>query len=337
MLADRGILRADAALVLGITAVVVGALAARGPRSRAGLALVTALAAGAFALGARFDAADRARPLQVAEFTVEATVQRTDRSPQWMRVELEDVVAVGAAATPVPRRVTLLDRPSPPDAASLESALPGERIRARVRLRAPRGLRNPGSRDAAERARRAGVGAVGRLVHPSLHARLPGREGLRPLAALDEMRARANRRLERDTNIEVPIDRKRELAQRYAKTHSAGLDIGLLEGPKFVEACLQRIVLEAFERKSLGVRENAARQLGGIDRGALALYIDTRIDPVADKDSHRVFKCFASHNVARFDVLFQQLKDCRARAAAFVDFVRVLGWNRCTYWTFRRD
>ena len=39
----------------------------------------------------------------------------------------------------------------------------------------------------------------------------------------------------------------------YAKTHSAGLDIGLLEGPKFVEACLQRIVLEAFERKSLGV------------------------------------------------------------------------------------
>ena len=98
MLADRGILRADAALVLGITAAVIGALAARGPRSRAALALVTALSAGGFALGARLDAADRGRPLGVAELTLEATVRRVDRSPQWMRVELDEVIAVAPAA-----------------------------------------------------------------------------------------------------------------------------------------------------------------------------------------------------------------------------------------------
>src|SRR5262249_21142345 len=84
----------------------------------------------------------------------------------------------------------------PPGAGpGLERALPGDHVRARLRLAAPESRRNPGLPDAALRARRHGVGASARPVHPALFVRLPEREGWRPLAALHASRARGGERL----------------------------------------------------------------------------------------------------------------------------------------------
>jgi competence protein ComEC len=64
-----------------------------------------------------------------------------------------------------------------------------------VRLRAPHSLRNPGARRSPRERERAGVGAIGRLVHPALVSRIPEREGIRPLAPIHAARARWGERL----------------------------------------------------------------------------------------------------------------------------------------------
>jgi competence protein ComEC len=188
LLADRGLLPADAALVAGATAIALGATVARGA-ARAGLAGVAAVAAGALALGGQLEAASRWRPRAPLEVTLEGTVHDAASGEGWMRVDLAEVSAAEPGAPRLPGRVRVLDRPTPPEAPALEAVLPGERILARVRLRAHRELRNPGSRLRARGLEREGIGAVGRLVHPALHVRLPDREGLRPLARLHARRA----------------------------------------------------------------------------------------------------------------------------------------------------
>jgi competence protein ComEC len=194
--ADRGWLGAAAALALGGSTCALACAIASGPRRCAALALVAAFAAGALSLGLELEAADAARPARRIERSIEATVRAiVPAGPALTRVELDAVAGTEPGAAALPRRIQLwlpLDPALPP---GLEAALPGERIRARVLLAAPAAPRNPGARDAALRARRAGVGAVGRLVHPSLHVRLPEREGWRPLASLHEGRARAAERL----------------------------------------------------------------------------------------------------------------------------------------------
>jgi competence protein ComEC len=194
LLADRGLLPVDAALVAGATAIALGATVARGA-ARAGLATVAAVAAGALALGGQLEAASRWRPRAPLEVTLEGTVQNAASGEGWMRVDLAEVSAAEPGAPRLPGRVRVLDRPTPPEAPALEAALPGERILARVRLRAHRELRNPGSRPRARGLERQGIGAVGRLVHPALHVRLPDREGLRPLARLHASRAALAERL----------------------------------------------------------------------------------------------------------------------------------------------
>jgi competence protein ComEC len=195
LLADRGLLRVDAALVAGATAIALGATVARRAPARAGLAGVAAVAAGALALGDQLEAATAWRPRAPLEVTLEGTVQGSGAGEGWTLVDLTEVVAAEPGAPQLPRRVRIFGRPTPVEMPALEAALPGERVLARVRLRAHRELRNPGSHPRARSLERAGIGAVGWLVHPALHVRLPEREGIRPLARLHARRAALAERL----------------------------------------------------------------------------------------------------------------------------------------------
>ena len=194
--ADAGMVAPRFALGCGVVACAVGMLCARSGPARAGLALLAAAAAGAAALGQQLAAADAARPLEPFEATVEASVAAVVALGDGAaRVELEAAAAVPPAAAAVPERIQLWLSREPGADPGLEAALPGDRVRVRVRLAAPDSRRNPGAPDAAVRARRGGVGASARAVHPALAVRLPEREGWRPLARLHALRARAGGRL----------------------------------------------------------------------------------------------------------------------------------------------
>jgi competence protein ComEC len=189
LLADWGAVSPEAALVAGATALVLGATVVRGARGRAGLGALAAASAGALALGSQLDAAAAARPGVARERTVSGTVRASTAGETWLRLDLVDVVDADGNAPGPPARVRLLGRRSPPGVPPLEAALPGERLRLRVRLQAPRERHNPGTRPRGRRLARAGVGAEAGLVHPALHVRLPGQEGARPLAGLHARRA----------------------------------------------------------------------------------------------------------------------------------------------------
>jgi competence protein ComEC len=194
-LADRGVLSPPAALVVGATALLCGGVAARRPRVRWAAALLAAAAAGALALGERLEAASRARPAEAIECTLEGTVRAVARWENGVRVDLGDVVAVGRGDPAIPERVRLYGEATAAGLPAIERQLPGARVRARVRLRAPRELRNPGARSRLRELERAGIGAQGRLVHPALYARMPEREGARPLARLHARRAEWSERM----------------------------------------------------------------------------------------------------------------------------------------------
>jgi len=188
-LADFGVLPPAVALALGAMALLGGGLAARHTRVRWAAAILAAAAAGALGLGEHLEAASRARPTEPVECTLEGTVRAVASGENWFQVDLKEVVAVGRGDPPVPGRVRLYGEPTPDGLPAIERRLPGEKIRARVRLREPRELRNPGSRSRLRDLERAGIGAQGRLVHPALHVRMPEREGPRPLARLHARRA----------------------------------------------------------------------------------------------------------------------------------------------------
>ncbi len=196
--ADHAWVPPDAALVIGASACALAGPLHGAPRRLAALALVAAFGGGALALGLQLRAADAARPSRRIEATVEATVREVALvGSAAVRLDLEQVSGVGPVPARVPDRIRIWLAPDAESASGLERALPGERIRARVRLAEPASRRNPGAMDAARRARRAGVGAVGTLVHPWLHVRMPEREGARPLAAVHALRARLAERLAR--------------------------------------------------------------------------------------------------------------------------------------------
>jgi competence protein ComEC len=185
--ADRGWLRADAALVLGAVLLGAGAFVARGRRARCAVALLLAFAAGALSLATRLEAAARVRPEAPREATVEGRLRSVRELSGTMHFDLEDLVEI----EPRPRalggglRVTT----GPAERAStLAEALPGAQLRARVRARPSGGLRNPGQRGSARRLEREGIGARGRLAHPALVVRVPEREGVRPLRGLHRLR-----------------------------------------------------------------------------------------------------------------------------------------------------
>jgi competence protein ComEC len=189
LLADRDLLRVDAARVLGATAL---GLALAWGRARLAAALVAALAAGAAGLGARIETAERFAPRRSVELALEASVRAVSHGASGWRVELADAAATEAAGPRPPPRVRLLGPPTPAGIAAFEASRPGERVRLRARLARPGGRHNPGRGDPERDARRAGVGAVGGLVHPAYHARLPGSGAL---GGLHAARARAGQRL----------------------------------------------------------------------------------------------------------------------------------------------
>ncbi|MFQ5416147.1 MAG: DNA internalization-related competence protein ComEC/Rec2 [Myxococcota bacterium] len=135
-------------------------------------------------------------PIQPAACTLEGTVARVSAGPTWATVDLEAVVPVDCARRAVPERVRLRAEPTAPGAVGIDAQLPGARVRARVRLRAPSERRHPGARSRLRALERAGLGAEARLVHPALYARIPDRESWRPLAALHARRRQWGLRIE---------------------------------------------------------------------------------------------------------------------------------------------
>ncbi len=112
---------------------------------------------------------------------------RTPRA-QGLELALERVAGAAPARVRIPERVQLLlarDERSP-----LAEALPGQRWRLALRLRAPLPARNPGGADAERRLARAGVAASARLAHPALAVRLPERDRGAWLARVEALRMR---------------------------------------------------------------------------------------------------------------------------------------------------
>lgn len=157
-------------------------------------------AVGAASLAAQRDAADADRPAAPFEATIEATVARIERRPERLSLELSDArAAPGERATRVPVRIRLRT-PIEPHAGPppLASALPGDRLRLRARLRPSETRSNPGRPDAARDFSRRGIAAVANLVHPDLVVRMPQAERVRPLRGIHALRARAGARLQRE-------------------------------------------------------------------------------------------------------------------------------------------
>ncbi len=172
---------------------LIGWLSRRKPWGRGAAAAFLALMAGALSLATRLDSATFAS-LPEHALTLEGTVVGTSPGLNRARVDLDDVVAIDNVG-PLPRGVRLYEDTTPSGQRALWRSRPGERIRARVRLRAPRDIQNPGSHSSAQRARRAGVGALGSLLHPMLYATLPEHAAFAPGAVVREFRSEISQRL----------------------------------------------------------------------------------------------------------------------------------------------
>lgn len=159
---------------------------------RALAALALAGHAGALSLAARRVEARAAAIGLPAERSVEASVAEVRESGRGMRLLLDDLVAADADDAPLPRRVLLLG-----DAhdAALRALPPGARLRARLRLREPLPLRNPGRSGERDWLARAGVGALAALIEPGLLVRVPERDRGLLAAPLHALRRSAADRL----------------------------------------------------------------------------------------------------------------------------------------------
>jgi competence protein ComEC len=148
--------------------------------------------AGALALATRRAEAEAVGLGAARERTLEASLGETRESARGLRLRLDDVVAADGLAAPLPRRLLLL---ADPDAGALRELPPGARLRARVELREPLPLRNPGRASDTEWLARAGIGALAQLSDPQLFVRVPERDRGGPRAALHTLRLRAAARL----------------------------------------------------------------------------------------------------------------------------------------------
>jgi len=130
-------------------------------RSRAPAAVLLSLAIGLHAQAARLAEARAAAAGEPREVVVEGVVARRSAAlaPRW--IELEAVRGAGG----VHRLRVFATRPD-----ELDPWLPGDRLRARLRVAPLRWARNPGDRDPLRRLWRAGLAVGGSLPHPSLAA-----------------------------------------------------------------------------------------------------------------------------------------------------------------------
>ncbi len=189
--ADRAWLDARSAWMLGLLFVLGAAAVSRGSM-RLACALVVSGAAGAASLGLRLETAERERPVQPQEAVVEGRVAHVNRLPGRVTVDLEGIADPWRELS-LPRRARLYARMSD-GVRGLAAVLPGDRLRLRVRLRAPRGRTNPGGGDPARRLARQGIAAVGAAVHPELVVRRVARAP-EPGRWLHALRRRAGERL----------------------------------------------------------------------------------------------------------------------------------------------
>jgi len=195
LLADRLWIGSEIALPLAVLALVLGLAAQRSTRLRAACAMVVACCAGAVALETRLAAASFAPDGGVVEATIVGRVARVGRQADWMWVELRRVRNVDAAGPSLPSGVRIQGPRTPAWLPAFESRLAGERIRARVRLKPPHALQNPGSRDRTRSLARRGIGAVGHLVHPALHVEIEASSPARLAGSLERVRADGSQRL----------------------------------------------------------------------------------------------------------------------------------------------
>jgi len=188
-LADLGWLAPAPAFGAGALLLGVAALPGRGPRARALAAVAVSLCAGALHLGVQREAARRGRPDATAVRSVQADVSAVARRAGWTQVELDSVRGLDGGPPP-PERVLVSIDPGGSALPGLEEAPPGARVRARLRLRAPGGLQNPGGRSRRRDLDRAGIGAVARLEKPGAQVRVVGGEAAGPGAAIHALRER---------------------------------------------------------------------------------------------------------------------------------------------------
>jgi competence protein ComEC len=168
------------AQLLLVQSVLLGTLA-RDPRLRVGAATAVAFAAGALAMAERREAARWTSAQSVLEVALEARVASQSARAGALSLVLDGARRVDGGVEPIPARVRLDVAPGARSPA--EDLVVGDRVRARARLRPLVSRFDPGAADPAERLRRAGVGARGRLVHPALAVRLERSAWLRMRAA----------------------------------------------------------------------------------------------------------------------------------------------------------
>ena len=202
VLADLSWLDVRSSFALGVSALLAGIRVAS-PAWRAAFAVALFAAAGGVALGVRLEESARSATRVRMDVTVEATVCGRAEGRSMVSVELCDARAVWEERdrpARVPSRLAWAMGRARPEAAWLAARLPGDRIRARLRVRPLGDARNPGERDRRRALERRGVGGRATLIDPLLRVRLPQRDraGLSRwiASATRGLRARIARRLE---------------------------------------------------------------------------------------------------------------------------------------------
>jgi competence protein ComEC len=131
--------------------------------------------------------------------TIEARVGSVFAQPDRVVVELDSERAIEPSPQLAPPRLLLTSYADPGSGPPATAALvPGDRIRAHVRIRPLEARANPGGPDRERQAARRGFGARATLIHEDLLVRRPDAEGVRPLVPLHRLRARASQRLARE-------------------------------------------------------------------------------------------------------------------------------------------
>lgn len=143
---------------------------------------------GAAALEQKFADAEEARPDAGIEVAIAARTCGIHRYRAYSEIDLCGARDL-SGRRPLPERIRLA-LPAVASGRLGELRASGEWMRARLRLRGPRGRRNPGGRDRRRELAREGVGALARLVHPDWWVAVEEGEGTE-LAPLSTARSRA--------------------------------------------------------------------------------------------------------------------------------------------------
>ncbi len=243
--ADAGLGSRASAFGASAGALLASACLRAHPRARTLLLVIAAACAGAVALHARLEPARSSRPSEPRELIADASVCARASRAAGLDLELERVVCADACAPPAPQRVLL--RLAPGDRSPLADALPGQRWRLALRLRAASPERNPGGRDLERSLARAGIGAVARLVDPALAVRLPELDRARWRAPLERLRVSLAAPL-------IALGPGGALLLALALGDRSGLDPALADG--FAELGLSHLV--AVSGLNVGVAAAAA-------------------------------------------------------------------------------